>query len=167
MFCRRHVWTLSAALLVSLAGCATDDVGVSTTFDPLAPFPLRATYAWDDRASSSPDDASIGRLDLDTLLKDVADEEFGARGYSAVASGSVHYRLSYQLTVSTWIRADKSRSTGSLSLMMVDAGTNRRVWVGFARAEIHVGLTRTERRERLHKVVARMLEKFPPTQRGD
>jgi hypothetical protein len=48
----------------------------------------------------------------------------------------------------------------------VESASRRRVWSGFGRAEIHVGLTPEERRERLRRALARMLEDFPPAQRG-
>ena len=38
---------------------ASDDVGVSTTFDPLTRFPAAATYAWDDTARLLPDDRAL------------------------------------------------------------------------------------------------------------
>ena len=164
---RRHALALAAFWLLQLGGCASDGIDTSTTFDPLTPFPAEATFVWDDRASSLPQDPRIQQLDVGPLIREAADEAFAARGYRDVGSGASNYRLSYQLTVNTWIGADNSRSIGSLSLMLVDNGSNRRVWVGFTRAEIHVGLSRDERRERLRRAVTRMLENFPPSQRGD
>ena len=41
-------------------------------------------------------------------------------------------------------RQFNSRSVGSLSLMLVDANSGRRLWIGFARAEIQVGRTLAE-----------------------
>ena len=67
----------------------------------------------------------------------------------------------------TWIGSNNSRSVGSLALTLNEAGSGRRVWMGFARAEVNIGLTHAERKERLRTVVARILEKVPPNQRGD
>jgi hypothetical protein len=39
--------------------------------------------------------------------------------------------------------------------------------MGYVRAEIHVGLSREERLARLRGAMARLLEKFPPAQRGE
>jgi hypothetical protein len=155
------------AVGVCLAGCASDDVGVSTTFDPLTRFPAAATYAWDDAARLLPDDPRVDGPALDALVKEVADQEFGARGYRAVASGPSDFLLSYQYAVHTWTSADASKAIGSLSLQLVESASHRRVWSGFGRAELHVGLTPEERRERLRSALARMLEDFPPSQRGD
>ena len=164
---RCHVLALSVILLVHLAGCKSDDFSVSTNFDPLTSFPKQATYAWDDLANRLPKEPRLAPLDLDPLLKEAANQEFSGRGYRPVTSGSPDYRLSYGLTVHTWYGPDNSRSVGSLSLMLVEAGTDHRVWMGFARAEVHVGLTREERKNRLREVVAAMLVKFPPAQRGE
>jgi hypothetical protein len=163
---RRYALILAALWLLQLGGCASDGIDTSTTFDPLTVFPAAASYVWDDRASSLPQDPRIQQLDLSPLIREVANQEFASRGYRDAGSGDSNYRLSYQLTVNTWIGADNSRSVASLSLMLVENASNRRVWVGFTRAEIHVGLSRDERRERLRRAVSRMLAKFPPSQRG-
>jgi hypothetical protein len=156
-----------AALGLGLAGCASDDVGVSTTFDPLTRFPATATYVWDDAARLLPDDPRVDGPAVDALVKEVANQEFAARGYRAVDSGPSDFLLSYQYAVHTWTSPDASKAIGSLSLQLVESGSHRRVWSGFGRAELHVGLTPEERRQRLHVALARMLEDFPPAQRGD
>ena len=166
MLHRFHVVTLSFVFLASLAGCASDGIEVSTTYDPLTSFPAQASYEWDDRANKLPSDPRIVELDLDPLVKGAAEEELAERGYRAAATGTPDYRLSYELVVHTWIGADNSRSVGSLSLLLVESDTGRRVWLGFGRAEVHVGLTRAERKQRLREALAEMLEKFPPAQRG-
>jgi hypothetical protein len=50
---------------------------------------------------------------------------------------------------------------------MSDNQTGRRVWAGFGRAEVHMGLTPEERRARLTDAMTRMLEDFPPRQRPE
>ena len=162
---RRLPWLLLAAHL-ALLGCASDPIDVSTTFDPLTRFPAQATYLWDETASRLPDDPRINQMDMDSLIREAADAEFAARGYRPSTSGSAHYKISYDLTVHTWYGADNSSSLGSLSLWLADAASKRRVWMGYVRAEVHVGLSRAERLARLRGALARLLEKFPPAQRG-
>jgi hypothetical protein len=166
MFHRFDIFALSLVFLASLAGCASDGIEVSTTYDPLTSFPAKASYAWDDRANKLPTDPRIVELDLGPLIKQAAEEEFAARGYRAVASGTHDYRLSYELVVHSWIGSERSRSVGTLSLLLIEADSGRRVWLGFGRAEVHVGLTRAERMQRMREALAKMLEKFPPAQRG-
>ena len=150
-----------------LAGCVTNDAEVSTTFDPLTRFPARATYTWDDRTSSLPDDPRLEQLHFLRILKQVANEQLGIRGYRVVDAGAADYRLSYELHLNTWTGPDGSSAFGTLSLALRESGSRRRVWVGFVRAEVRVGLTEAERKERLGRSFARLLEKFPPSQRDD
>ena len=74
------------------------------------------------------------------------------------------YRLSYQVQVHSWIGADNSMSVASLSLLLVEAKSERRVWLGFGRAEFHISASREERVARLRKATAKMLKEFPPNQ---
>ncbi len=163
---RPGIAALAALLALGLAGCASDDVGVSTTYDPLTRFPATATYVWDDAARLLPEDPRVDVPAVDALVKEVANEEFAAHGYRLAASGASNYLLSYQYAVHTWTGPDASKAIGSLSLQLVESASHRRVWSGFGRAEIHVGLTPEERRERLRAALARMLKDFPPSQRG-
>jgi hypothetical protein len=167
MRARRHVLGLSLWLAALGLGCASEGIDVSTTFDPLARFPAQATYVWDESASQLPDDPRFNQMETDSLIQEAANAEFGARGYRVATSGSANYRLSYDLTVHTWYGPDNSSSLGSLSLWLADAATRRRVWMGYVRAEILVGLSREERLARMRGALARLLEKFPPTQRGE
>jgi hypothetical protein len=165
-------WTLVRKLSLALAfplllvGCASDPIDVSTTFDPLTRFPARASYLWDEAANKLPDDPRVNQMDTDSLIREAANAEFAARGYQLSTSGAAHFRLSYDLTLHTWYGPDNSSSQGSLSLWLADAATRRRIWMGYVRAEIHVGLSREERLERLRGAMARLLAKFPPAQRG-
>jgi len=154
----------SCALLV---GCASDGVEVSTTFDPLARFPAEARYAWDTRANALPRDPRLAELDLDRIITEAADEEFALHGYQrASGADSPAFHLSYEVAVHSWIGADNSRSLGSLSLLLTDASTGRRVWLGFGRAEVQMGLSKSERKQRMRRAIAKILEGFPPEQRG-
>ena len=83
--------------MVLLIGCASDPVDVSTTFDPLTPFPARATYKWDEAANKLPDDPRINQMETDSLIREAANAEFAARGYELSTTGSAHYKLSYDL----------------------------------------------------------------------
>jgi Domain of unknown function (DUF4136) len=164
MQARRSVLILCLAPLAMLLACASD-IDVSTTVDPLASFPRQATYVWDEAAIRLPSDPRILQLEPDSLIREAAQAELAARGYRLSTGGSVQYRLAYDFAVHTWHGPDASSSVGSLSLWLTDA-EKRRVWMGYARAEIHVGLSRAERVARLREAFASMLENFPPAQRG-
>ena len=91
---------------------------------------------------------------------------FASRGYR-VAEGPGNYKLNYRLQVHTWYGADNSRSVGTLSLLLREAASNRQVWLGFGKSEIHVGISREERKQRLAAALDRMLAKFPPSGRSE
>jgi hypothetical protein len=165
MHAPRNILALSSALAAMLVACASD-IDVSTTVDPLASFPAQATYVWDEAASKLPNDPRIRELDPDSLIREAANAELAARGYRLSSGGPANYRLAYDFAVHTWHGPDNSSSVGSLSLWLSDAA-KRRVWMGYARAELHVGLSHEERVARVREAIARMLHDFPPKQRGD
>ena len=158
---RRQTATLTALMLAFLFACVSSEP-VSTAFDPLTRFPAQATYVWDEAANREPDDPRVRELEFGPRLRRLATEALAARGYREAASEPADYRVSYQLSVHTWIAPDHSTSVGSLSIVLVDAPSGRRVWMGFARAEAHVGLPEEARDERLRDILERMFEQFPP-----
>ena len=163
MFTLRRFAPLAIALLVGV-GCASDvETGVS--YDPLTRFPRLARFAWDERANKLPRDPRIQQLNLDPIIKRTVAAEMGARGYRQVTSGNPDYLLSYQIGVNTWHGAGGSLSVGSLSLQMNEANGGRRVWVGFVRANVEVGLSDAERETRFRKMFRKVLEDFPPSGR--
>jgi hypothetical protein len=153
---------LAALLLAVAAGCRSSGVDVSTTFDPLATFPAHATFRWDAAATKIPDDPRIRELDLDPRIREAAAATFAARGYREVASGG-DYRLSYEIGENRWYGPEGMTSMVSISLLLSDAKTDRRVWLGFARAEVAAGRSPAERAKRLRDAFDRMLADFPPT----
>ena len=154
------------ALLV-LAGCASDGIPVSVAFDPLARFPVQATYVWDRDAIRMPTDPRIVEMRLGRLIEQVAEQAFAARGYSRTHDVErADYSLSYDFRVGTFIAADASRSTGALSFLLVDPATKGRLWLGWGRADFHAGTPTEQRRERLADALDRMLADFPPRQLG-
>ena len=74
MSTQKQLLLLSASAIL-MAACASGGVQVSSTWDPLAPFPKQATYAWDDAASKLPPDASLQSLGLPTARRII--EEHG------------------------------------------------------------------------------------------
>ncbi len=163
MHARRWILPLVCAA-ATLAACAKD-FGVSTSFDPLTRFPAVATFVWDERQSSMPDDPRLQELGLDRVIREVAAAEFAARGYTKT-SGASHYVLSYRLDVKTWHGPERSAAVATLAFQLVERSSRRPVWSGFARADMHVGNTDQERRDHLRTVMAEMLKDFPPSQRG-
>jgi len=167
---RTRFSALTLGLILMATGCAKPAFNTSTIFDPLAFFPTKATFAWDDQANHLPDNPELQPLEYDRVIKQVANEEFGKRGYTNSATDptdDADYRLSYELTVHRWISTEKTRAIGTLSLTLVDTKSNNRVWLGFGRAQVFIGLNEEERVERLRGILAEILAGFPPNQRGE
>jgi len=164
---RAHVSALILGSLLLAVGCAKPAFDVSAIFDPLATFPLEATFSWNDKANHPPKDPELQSLGYDRLLKQISNEEFAKRGYTNVASGAADFLLSYELTIHRWISVEKTQATGTLSLSLVDTKTNNRVWLGYGRAQVLIGLSEKERIDRLRLILAEMLKNFPPNQRRD
>jgi len=151
-------------LVIAMTGCASDGVETSTAFDPLARFPAQATFLWDSSSNRLPADDRIAALDLGPVIEAAAEAEFGARGYTLSQTESANYLMSYQVATHSWIGADNSRAVGSLSLLLVEAASGRRVWLGIGRAEINVGRSSEERLANMRVALAKMLKEFPPNQ---
>ena len=158
--------SLCCVALASLAGCASDGLEMTTSFDPLATFPSQATFVWDDAANRLPQDDRIRQLDLDPLIRNAASDAFAARGYARVGSPPADYRLSYELGENRWVGPDGETSFVSISLRLADSASGHSVWHGFGRAEVQPGLDRDERARRLRQAFDRLLEKFPPSSGG-
>lgn len=163
-------WQLSLSTLIAglvCVACAGDKIPVSVAFDPVVRFPAQATYAWDRAAIRLPTDPHIVELHPERLIEELAEEAFAARGYTRVNDPqAADYLLSYHLQVATFIGADASNSSAVLSLLLVEPKTERRVWMGWGRAEYFAGADSERRRTRIADALARMLEDFPPVQSG-
>ncbi len=152
---------LSCLAIATLAACASD-LSVGASFDPLERFPAEATWRFDELRNVLPDDERIVAMNLGPALQDVVSAELAARGYRDTRSSLPDYLLSYQLNLTSRIRPEGSFAIGSLSLLLGDAKSGRRVWVGFAQTEVDVSRSDSERRKRLRGVMAEMLAGFPP-----
>jgi hypothetical protein len=155
---------LSLAVAIVMVGCASDGVETSSAFDPLTQFPAQATFLWDASSSKLPSDDRVAALNLGPVIEEAAEEEFAVRGYTKSTTDSANYLLSYEVATHSWIGADNSRAVGSLSLLLVEASSGRRVWLGIGRAEMNVGLSNAERLAGMRVALAKMLKEFPPNQ---
>lgn len=161
---RAALIAVSALIVLSATGCATPDGEFGATFDPLSPFPARALWVWDEAQNKLPDDDRLDLAALDQRIKSTAAVAFGARGYSLTSAPKVHYMLSYEVGIHTWMSPTEARAFGTLSILMTEAASGRKVWLGFVRLQIDTSLTDAQRDERLRAALANMLENFPPAQ---
>lgn len=154
------------ALFASILGCASDGIETSVTFDPLAQFPAQATFLWDDARNRQPANERIAALGLGPIIKAAVEAEFALRGYRLSTSGTPDYLVSYEVASHSWIGADNSRAVGSISILLTEGSTGRRVWLGFGQSNVDVSRSPAEREARMRDAMARMLKDFPPNQGG-
>ena len=149
--------------LVGALGCAET---VGSTHDPLAIFPARATWVWDEAANRMPPDERLRILNIDAIIRDTTAEGLAARGYTQAPAGSpAPYLLSYEVGIGRLISKTSASAVGTLSLSLVESESKRRVWVGFIKVDVDTSRTEAQRRERLQGEMQKMLEDFPPSQR--
>ena len=158
----RKAFVLAPCLIVAV-GCTTKMVGA--THDPLAIFPARSTWVWDEAANRMPDDERLEELNIAAIIRDTAAVAFAEHGYTQALTGSdAPYQLSYQVGIGEVISATSARAVGSLSMALVESKSKRRVWVGFIRVNVDTSMTESQRRERLRGEMEKMLKDFPPSQ---
>jgi hypothetical protein len=164
MICRSHSMFLPLVLAAAVIGCASDKIETSVTFDPLTAFPAQATFAWDEARNKLPKDERLLALDLGSVIESAAEAEFAVRGYTRATGGNPDFLISYQVASNSWIGSDNSRAVGTVSILLVEAESGRRVWLGFGRSDVQVGLERDVREARMREALAKMLKGFPPNQ---
>jgi hypothetical protein len=157
---------LGGLLLVALAGCASE-VSVGTAYDPLTVFPRQGTFAWAE--GSNVISERIAHLGLADLLPPAVEGALASRGWRKVAPGEADVLVSYEVSVATWVQIavpgsddEHSRAVGSLSVALQDPDDRRRLWVGFAEAEVTPSLSHEERRARIEAALELLFEEFPP-----
>ena len=89
-----------------------------------------------------------------------------ARGYRRALAGPVDFQLAYEVGESVWTGVEGATALTSISLALTSAKSERRVWVGFARAEVKPAATSDERARRLREAFDELLAEFPPSSRS-
>jgi hypothetical protein len=175
----RHL-TAVTTLALAVSGCAT--MSVSSHVRGGIDFATYRTYDWgpaDALPSGDP------RLDQDPYFKDhlmgAVERQLAARGYLRSSSGTpdllIHYHanITQRLDVygvdrehgycfdeecKAWVT---DYEAGTLVLDLVDAGTNRVIWRGWAQDSVEDVLDNEDRMARqINEAVSRMLARLPP-----
>lgn len=155
-------------------------------------FPATGTYFLDRFTFQAPDGIAVpedlifsclqASLEANLTPKGIAPTEGGTADFSIKVFGAfedvtdvsqVNDRLGHEHSapwsnpVTAPLAGEESAgphliSAGSLVLDMIDVATRKLVWRAAATAEIDVDVPQDERRARLERAVAGMLEQFPP-----
>lgn len=170
---RRRCCAAALMAAVMLGGCAA--MNVHSYLARGADFTRYRTYAW-----APPDAVATGdpRLDNNAFFRDRVqadvDEWLVARGFEKTATPDLLLHYHINVTQEIDVNAIDQRygscedcraemyDAGTLTLDLVDAGTGRLVWRGWASRSIGRALDRQEWMERqIDHAVARILERLP------
>jgi PBP1b-binding outer membrane lipoprotein LpoB len=173
---QQWVWGVAAAAAgaIVLAGCAAT---VRSYTDRRTDFTQYRTYAW-----GAPDTFTTGdpRLDNNSFFRDRlhadVDTNLAARGFEQTDTGEADVLLHYHVNITQRIDVNQIDQrygycedcrpevydAGTLTLDMVDAGTGRIVWRGWAERSIAGVLDKHEWMAReIDEAVARILARLP------
>jgi len=156
-------------LLVILTGCSTN--ATKYDYETKADFTDLNTFDW----FAVPQEAQLN----EQVVKDVEDavnRELAAKGMRKVSENPsflIALHISKQLKRNDWSLSDVRYGSyrtrlpqvyeeGTMILDFVDPETKELLWRGSATAVIESVLTPEEQKNRINKVVSKILDKFPP-----
>ena len=157
--------------LVILTGCSTNESKYD--YESKADFTNLNTFDW----FAVPQEAHLNEMVVKDV-KDAVNRELAAKGMKKVSENPsflIALHISKQLKRNDWnlsdIRYGSYRTRlpqvyeeGTMILDFVDPETKELLWRGSATAMVKSVLTPEEQKNRINKVVSKILDKFPPTQ---
>ncbi len=175
------------AALALMAGCSS--LSTSYDYDANADFAKYRTFAWMAKPEAAPGDAAQARRNSDLLdrrIRSAVAGELAARGISEDAGGPgllavyhigveekiqvTDYGYNYSPYSAYWGYGYGGRSIdvyqyqqGTLIIDLIDASTKNLVWRGSGtKALSDRQLSPEELQERVNKIVAKIMETYPP-----
>lgn len=167
------------ALGLALPGCTdsntlTADIKTQVQASEKVKFSGYKTYYWFE--SDGAVDDELGRwkgtdLDIPAEVKFLIDRELRARGFTEVKEEpDLFVGFFVSATIDHFkqverrggkVPAVEGAGEGSVVIEVIDAETERTVWVGVARGEAQTGRTDEEMRARLEHIVTKLIEQLP------
>ena len=175
---------LVPAALLAL-GCA--GLPVETDYDPSFDFGGYRGFAWLTEKHPITGDVRLDNPLLHERLREAIQQTLTAAGFEQVEAGSADFRVGYHLSLQRRLDVSTLNShygygpganrwgygppgtvvteyeEGTLVIDVVDARSDRLVWRGSAYGRVRESSTPEERQQRVHRVVAGILERFPPS----
>lgn len=166
-------------MLAAVAGC-TPQLTLDTDYDPGTDFSKYKTWTW--LAGSKPSEKDVDSL-TQQRIQGAIEAELPKRGLAKAAEGAdvtAAFHISVQRKIESspatlslgygWGPAHvgvsksptKTWDEGTLVLDLVDAKTKTLLWRGTAVGTVHPDSSPEERQQRIHTVVAQLLEGYPP-----
>lgn len=170
-----------ALLAVAAVGCSS--ISYNNDFDPRVDFGRFNTFAWvEDIDASAVKPRGIDPLD-ERRVKSAVDQQLESRGYRKVTSGQPDFLVNFYVTsreridVNTYYTGWGYRgwyggaetsvrqwTEGSLILDFIDVAEKDLAWRGWATgaSDGFARMTPEKKTEEVNKIVARILDPFPP-----
>jgi hypothetical protein len=169
---------LSAVLATTVALAACASMTVNSYVERSARFTQYRTYQWGPVDTFSTGDPRLdGNTFFQERVKEEVDKQLATRGFEQVNTGAPDMWLHYHASVTQEVEpngADRkyeycdtcepyAYDAGTLVIDIVDAGTSKLVWRGWAEGSIQGAIDNQDWMEqRISEAVGRILSKLPP-----
>jgi hypothetical protein len=184
--------SLVVFLVLSALALACSGIKVDSDYDPSADFSQLRTWAWLPQAGQ-PDDSGPDNALLDSRIRAAVKSELDAKGYTLSTSGTPDFQVAYHLSVAGKLEVDtlyrRHRGTGlrigggrvgwdyarthvreydegTLLLGVLEPGSGALLWWGSGVAIMREGDTHETRMQHINSALKKILERFPPGDRG-
>ncbi|MHC4959609.1 MAG: DUF4136 domain-containing protein [Planctomycetota bacterium] len=170
-------------LLAFVAACASPDIEIKTTPTPGADFGQLKTYAWKARKPSG--DKKLDDEFLGDAVEDSVDKHLASRGFTKVAS-KPDFELGHLIVLSRETVVEEGGSDiygedsygpargrapnetevkeykiGTLIVDAFEPGGTRRLWRGWAKAQLYINPSPSHTERRIREACQRMFKRFP------
>lgn len=186
MLTPKAIWIV--LLIATLSGCST--MQISSDYDASTNFVGLKTYNWIPEPKKASGDPRIDDPFIERRIRNAVDNQLAAQGYEKLAAGTpdflvgYHVALDKKLAVSTmneyygvvvgprwhhstprWYGSETyvyDYDEGSLILDIIEAGSRKLIWRGFAIARVDTTASAERKTKRINEAVQKILAQFPP-----
>jgi len=182
---RPFALVLGPALMAFLIACSS--VPVQQDYDPAYDFSQLGSYAWMDRPSEAPDNASLSDNQLvNARIQKAFDDRMATKGHRRTSADQASFLVNHHIAVDQKIRVDTTsygygygyygyRGAGysDTRVRQYDQGTlvldfisnddeKKLLWRGTGTSRIQEKKTPEERQQAVTRVVNAIVDQFPP-----
>lgn len=181
---RRSALLPAVVAIAALAGCS--GISYNQDFDPQIDFARFTTYGWvEDFDSEAAQSRGVDPID-ERRIKAAVDEQLEDKGYRKVTSGAPDFLMNFYVTTQERVNYTTYHSgwgyygwyggmgmsqtvanewtEGTMVLDLIDVAEKDLAWRGWAKGAVDgfERMTPERKTEAVNKVVAGILERFPP-----
>lgn len=175
-------------LLITFVGCAPVDV--QTRVSKTAVFTNFKTYSWLDTDSVAKSAVPITNPEVNNVVREAVDKSLEKKGYQRLDSGDVDFLVAWFGGVQKKVKTETinhfydssgygtlaaampakvgeaARTTeyeeGTILIDVLDPKSHKAIWRGVGKERLVQGLTESEARLYINRVVGQIVNNFPP-----